>query len=261
MRIVTRRRRLAQATSTPGSARLARLQATGAKRDLPQLSTCAEITRMSGTMLPFRSRTGSPWGQAKGEAPIPVGVPDHIPVFDISADQTVEELVPEYQMSQQDAPHERAMSVADLFQPDKKPRRTETHSRAHVGPTSARLGSPPADSGRCRPGSERGWLEFDRIFKRGSPHWRGSPPWIAEAISWRDATCREAMRAALWRESDPDRRRLGRGIRGCTTRRWGDPSQAHCNAHGYQDVPWQKMPQNNAVAIFAGDCCTGPPRN
>lgn len=58
------------------------------------------------------------------------------------------------------------------------------------------------------------------------------------------ATYREAMRAVLWRESDPERARLGRVLRGCTTRRWDDPLQAHCNANGYADVPWQMVAQN-----------------
>lgn len=51
------------------------------------------------------------------------GIPDHLPVFDISADQSVEELDPKQQMSQHDAPHERAMPVAGLSEPDTKARK------------------------------------------------------------------------------------------------------------------------------------------
>lgn len=73
---------------------------------------------------------------------------------------------------------------------------------------------------------------------------RGPEWWISEAVHWRDVTYRESMRAMLWLESDPDRHRLGRGIRGCTTRRWDDPLQAHRNAKGFQDTPWQTVAQN-----------------
>lgn len=41
----------------------------------------------------------------------------------------------------------------------------------------------------------------------------------------------------------PDPRRLGRDVRGCTTRRWGDLSQTVCSDNGLRDVPWQTVAQ------------------
>lgn len=61
---------------------------------------------------------------------------------------------------------------------------------------------------------------------------------------WRDAMHREGMRAMLERESDLDRRRPGRVVRGHTTRRRDDPSQTACNHNSFQDVPWQTVAQN-----------------
>lgn len=59
------------------------------------------------------------------------------------------------------------------------------------------------------------------------------------------------LRAMSWRESDQHRRRLGRGIRGCTTRRWDGPLQGHCNANGFQDTHWQTGAQNkNELQAF-----------
>lgn len=50
--------------------------------------------------------------------------------------------------------------------------------------------------------------------------------WLAQALAWRDAWFREAMRGLHWRSADLDRHRLGRGLRGQGRRRWDDYLQA-----------------------------------
>lgn len=66
--------------------------------------------------------------------------------------------------------------------------------------------------------------------------------WLAKVIHWKDAMYRETMRALHWRASDPDRERLGRGLRGRTGRRWGDPLQKVCG-----DTPWQTLALDKAA--------------
>lgn len=58
-----------------------------------------------------------------------------------------------------------------------------------------------------------------------------------------DATRREGVRAMVWRESDPDRGRLGCGVRSYSRTRWGDALQSVCTDSGFRDVPLQTVAQ------------------
>lgn len=71
--------------------------------------------------------------------------------------------------------------------------------------------------------------------------------WVAQALQWRDASYRQAVRALHWSKSDPERQRLGRALKGCTARRWDDPLQSTCNKHLGREEPWQSIAQDKNV--------------
>lgn len=54
---------------------------------------------------------------------------------------------------------------------------------------------------------------------------------IENILGWRDAACRLGARGLWWRQSDPTRRRLNRGGRLSTARRWDDLVQKLCDSH------------------------------
>lgn len=70
---------------------------------------------------------------------------------------------------------------------------------------------------------------------------------LTAILGWRDATYREAIRAMLWKRSDPTRQRLGRHRMGRPINRWEDPIQETCNACAPSFLPWQNHAQDKTA--------------
>lgn len=65
---------------------------------------------------------------------------------------------------------------------------------------------------------------------------------MAKVAHWRDAMYRKTIQGLHYRDSGPERRRLGRGSRGCAGRRWHDPIQTAIGMHeGWQEVDQDRL--------------------
>lgn len=88
--------------------------------------------------------------------------------------------------------------------------------------------------------------------------------WISKGIHWKDATCRQAIRGLPWTPGDPERQRLGRGLRGKTSRRWDDPVQKACESENswqqaaLDKTAWSAAEEEFLIRILRRRACEPP---